>query len=159
MTLLFCWSDVVAKVTLPLKAPVPVGANVIVTEAVPPECKVSGKERLLIENPAPLKVACVTLRSLPPLFDRVTLLVWLDPTFTFPKEICEGFGASCPIVTPLPVKDTVASACEFGSVNVALIVGLLEVVGSNWTLKETVCPATSVSGKAMPVTWKPEPTP
>ncbi len=67
-TVLLVWFEVTAKVTLPLKFPAPVGANVIVTEVDVPGFSVSGKERLLIENPAPLKVADVMLRSLPPLF-------------------------------------------------------------------------------------------
>lgn len=67
-TLLFVPFEVVAKVTLPLKFPVPVGANVIVVEVDVPALSVSGRERLLIVNPAPLKVADVMLRSLPPEF-------------------------------------------------------------------------------------------
>lgn len=47
-------------------------------------------------------VACVTVRSLPPLFERVTVVVWFLPTLMFPKEICVGFGESVPIVTPWP---------------------------------------------------------
>lgn len=65
----------VAKVTLPVKLPLPVGANVTLSEAVPPACSVSGSERLLVENPAPLKVAWLTVISVPPELDRVTLLV------------------------------------------------------------------------------------
>src|ERR1019366_1601184 len=41
-TLLFTPSAVVANVTLPLKFPAPVGANVIVTEAVAAACSVRG---------------------------------------------------------------------------------------------------------------------
>jgi len=55
-------------VTLPLKFPVPVGAKVIVVEVDVPAFSVSGRERLLIVNPAPLKVADVMMRSVPPLF-------------------------------------------------------------------------------------------
>lgn len=47
----------VENVTLPVKFPVAVGANVTFSEAVPPACSVSGRARLLVENPAPLKVA------------------------------------------------------------------------------------------------------
>ena len=57
MTLLFCWLAVVAKVTLPLKLPPLGGANVTVAEVDAPACNVIGIDRLLIANPAPLKVA------------------------------------------------------------------------------------------------------
>ncbi len=61
-TLLFTESEVVANVTLPLKFPIPVGANVIVVEVDVPAVNVSGRSRLLIENPAPLNVADVMVR-------------------------------------------------------------------------------------------------
>ena len=67
-TLLFVWFAVVAKVTLPLKFPAPVGANVIAAEVDVPGFSVSGRARLLIENPAPLMVADVMVRLVPPLF-------------------------------------------------------------------------------------------
>ena len=67
-TVLFVWFEVVAKVTLPLKLPAPVGANVIVAVVDAPALIVSGRARLLIENPAPLMVADVMVRMVPPLF-------------------------------------------------------------------------------------------
>jgi hypothetical protein len=67
-TVLFVWFALVAKVTLPLKFPAPVGANVIVAELELPALIVSGRARLLSENPAPLNVADVMLRLVPPLF-------------------------------------------------------------------------------------------
>ena len=97
--MLFAWFAVAANVTLPLKLPFPVGANVIVAEVVFPACSVSGRARLLIENPAPLNVARVMVRSAPPLFERVTVLLWLDPALVLPKVTCEGLGDSVPAVT------------------------------------------------------------
>ena len=67
-TVLFVWFEVVANVTLPLKFPVAVGANVMVIEVDVPGFSVSGRARVLIENPAPLKVADVMERLVPPLF-------------------------------------------------------------------------------------------
>ena len=64
----FVWFVVMAKVTLPLKLPVPVGANVIVAGADVLASMVSGRARLLMVNPAPLMVADVMLRLLSPLF-------------------------------------------------------------------------------------------
>jgi len=100
-TVLFTWFAVVANVTLPLKFPLPVGAKVIVAEVASPAFSVSGRARLLIENPAPLSVALVMVRPVPPLFESVTVLVWLDPTLVFPKVTCEGLGKSVPAVLVL----------------------------------------------------------
>ena len=158
-TLLFTPSAVIANVTLPLRFPAPVGANVIVTGAVAAACSVRGRARLLIENPAPLMIACVTVRSVPPLFERVTVLVWLDPTLVFPKAICEGLGESFPRMTPLPEADRETIGCAFGPSKEIVMVGSPESVGWYWTLKEAVCPDVNSSGVVMPVTWKPEPNP
>ena len=71
--------------------------------AVLPGCSVSGKARLLIAKPAPLNEACVMVTSVAPLLERVTLLVLLAPTLTFPKLSEEGFSESCPGSTPSPL--------------------------------------------------------
>lgn len=94
--MLFTWFAEVANVTLPLKFRLPVGANVIVADAAFPAFSVSGRARLLIENPAPLSVALVIVRAVPPLFESVTVLVWLEPTLVLPKVTCEGLGESVP---------------------------------------------------------------
>ena len=67
--------SLLVNVTLPVKLPAPVGANVTLSEAVPPACSVSGRDRLLVENPVPLKVAWLTMISVPPVLERVTLFV------------------------------------------------------------------------------------
>jgi len=87
----------------------------MVAEAVAAACRVSGRARLVNENPAPLIVACVTVRSLPPLFESVTVLVPLAPTLTLPNVTCNGLGERVPIVTPWPDTETEARPCEFWS--------------------------------------------
>ena len=65
--LLLTWSSAtVENETLPLKFPLPGGANVIVTGVERPACNMSGRARVLIENPAPLIVADVMVRLVPP---------------------------------------------------------------------------------------------
>jgi hypothetical protein len=103
----------VANVTSPVKLPLPVGANVTLSDAVPPACKVSGNERLLVEYPAPLKVAWLTVRSVPPELDRVTLFVLLDRALILPKATDDGDSDSCPgpvdvgvVAVPEAVSDT-----------------------------------------------------
>ena len=158
-TLLPTPSAVVANVTPPLKFPAPVGANVIVTEAAPWGFSVRGRERLLMENPAPLKVACVMVRLVPPMFERLTVLVRLDPKLVFPKAIDAGFGESVPRVTPSPeaVRETID--CAFDPAKEIVMVGSLAAAGWNWTLNGALCPVVNVSGSVMPVTWNPEPNP
>lgn len=95
----------VANVTLPLKLPLPVGANVTLSDAVSPECNVSGKERLLVENPAPLKVAWLTVRSVPPELERVTLFALFDPALILPKATDDGDRDSCPGPVDVGVVD------------------------------------------------------
>jgi hypothetical protein len=110
----------VANVTFPVKFPPEVGANATLSGALFPACRVSGRARLLIENPAPLKVAWLTMRSVPPVLDRVTLLVLLDPTLILPKATDVGVDESCPgggvvppggVEAPETVSDT--STSEF----------------------------------------------
>src|SRR5258708_20483051 len=79
---------------LPLKFPTPVGAKVTLKEAVPPGCKVSGSDRLLIVKLAPLREACEMLTSVAPPLDIVTVLVLLVPTFMFPKFTTYGLRLS-----------------------------------------------------------------
>ena len=71
----FTCSEVVVKVMLPVKVPLDGGAKVTVASVESPVCKVSGRVRLLRVKPAPLRVARLMVRSLPPEFDKVTVLV------------------------------------------------------------------------------------
>jgi hypothetical protein len=101
----FTWFAVTARVTLPLKVPTLGGANVIGTEVEVPALMVSGTGMLLMENPAPLMVAWVTVISVVPLFSRVTTLVWVVPTCVLPKASAEVDGESVGGVTAVAVAD------------------------------------------------------
>ena len=105
---LFTRSAVIAKVTLPLNFPTLGGANVIGTEVDVPALTVSGTGMLLMENPAPLIVACVTMISVAPLFSRVTTLVWRPPTCMFAKASVEGEGESAGGVTAVAMAESEA---------------------------------------------------
>ena len=67
-------APVVVNATLPAKLPVLGGANVTVADVLLPACKVSGSARLLIVNPAPLRVAWLIVRSAVPVLEMVRLL-------------------------------------------------------------------------------------
>jgi hypothetical protein len=149
----FFWSALVANVTLPVKAPLVVGANAMIADEACPAGSVSGRLRLLIANPAPLNVAWVIVRSVPPLFERLMLLVLLEPTLTFPKATGEGVGESFPTETPFPDADMEAIGCsEVWSVKASVVDGAPGSAGWNWTLNETLCPAGNTVGSARPVT-------
>src|ERR1700690_1006167 len=151
--------EVVVKVTLPLKAPVPVGAKVSVAEIVSPGCKVRGTLRLLMAKLAPLSVAWLTVRSLPPLFERIAVLFWLDPTARLPNAIAEEFSESAPAATASAEAESEARVCAFWSTKEMLTDGSPGAAAWNLTLKDADCPAASTRGRVTPVTWKPEPTP
>lgn len=152
MTLLFKPAAVVAKVILPLKFPLLGGANVMVAEVAPPGWRVIGSGRLLRVKPAPLNVAEVRVRVVPPLFERATVLLCVDPATTLPKMICEGFGTSFPTVAPMPVVGRETMACEFGLSKEMVMVGSPRSVGWKTTPNEMAWPAASVAGKVRPVT-------
>lgn len=150
--LLLTPSAMVAKVMLPVKLPVLGGAKVMVAEVAPPGCRVMGTARLLMVKPAPLKVADVMLRVVPPLLERATVPLWVDPTITLPKTICDGLGKSFPTVAPTPVVGRVTMACELELSNEIVMVGSPTSVGEKTTLKEVAWPAARVTGKVSPVT-------
>src|SRR5271163_1135046 len=100
------------------------------------------------------------VRSLPPLFASVTVLVCVPPILMPPKGSGDGLGESLPTVAPMPVAEREAKGIAFGAVKATVMVGSPGSAGVKTTLKETLCPATNVSGRVIPVTvnseFKPE---
>jgi hypothetical protein len=90
---------------LPPAAPALVGLNVAVKVTLWFAVRVIGKVNPLIEKTAPVTFACVMVTDDPPVLKRVTVLVWLAPTSTFPKATDEGLGESAPSVTAVAVAD------------------------------------------------------
>lgn len=141
-----------ANVTLPVKLPAVVGAKVTLSEAVPPACSVSGKARLLVVNPAPLKVAWLMVRSLPPELDRVTLLVWVAPILTLLNATDDGLSDNCPGVPVLPETVSDASISEFAPIKEMVRDRGPATLGLNCTLNGTLAPAPTISGAVIPRT-------
>ncbi len=79
---------------LPVTLPVAVGAKVALKVALWPAVRVRGRESPLMLKPAPVTVASETVRRRVPLFLRVTVLVLLLPTVTFPKARLVGLALS-----------------------------------------------------------------
>lgn len=90
--------------TLPLTAPVAVGANRTVNEVLCPAVNVRGKVSPLKLNPLPLAVAAEIVRLVPPVLVKVSGRLELLPTCTLPNARLVGFGVKAPCVTPVPVS-------------------------------------------------------
>lgn len=147
-------APVVAKATLPVKLPLPVGAKVTVVEVLVPACRVRGSARLLIVNPAPLKVAWLIVRSAVPVFEIVTLLFWFDPTVTLPKLSCAGFRVRTPPFAAVPVAVTAARTSEFAPRKESVCERLPLALGLYCTVNAALWPAASTCGCVRPITCK-----
>jgi hypothetical protein len=79
---------------LPLAAPLAVGANCAVNEALCPAFKVTGTVSPLRPNPMPLAAAAEMLRVVSPELVSVPEIDFEFPVCTLPKLKLEGFGAS-----------------------------------------------------------------
>lgn len=60
----------------------------------------------LMLNPVPLGVIDEIVRALPPVFDKVSDKVLLDPVGTFPKLKLAGLALTVPGETPVPESAT-----------------------------------------------------
>jgi len=80
--------------TLPLAAPLAVGANNTVNDVLCPAFKVTGTLRPLRLNPLPLAVAAEMVRVVPPEFVSVPESDFELPVCTLPKLKLEGVGES-----------------------------------------------------------------
>ena len=67
---------------------------------------VTGRVSPLMENPAPLGVACEIVTGAPPVLVRVSDLLLLLPTWTLPNAKLEGLGVRTPGETPSPANLT-----------------------------------------------------
>ena len=72
--------------TLPVAAPVAVGANFTTNAALFPALTVAGNVIPLTENPVPLAASCVMVSVTVPVFDTVNVWVIDDPVATLPNE-------------------------------------------------------------------------
>ena len=132
-------------------APVVVGLNVIVIDALLPAAIVCGSESPLIVK-AELFVLAAEIVTLLPVAVRVPFAVPLDPSVTLPTAIVVGEIDSCPgTATPVPVADAVKVGFDelLSKVNVELAAPA--AVGLKVTLNVTLCPEESVAGNVSPL--------
>jgi hypothetical protein len=144
-------------VTLPLAAPLALGANCTVNEVLWPAVKVKGKDRPLNLNPAPLALAAEMVRLDPPELVNVSDKLELLPTCTLPNARLVGLAVSDPCATPVPERGMVRS--ELLPVDVMLMLPLSApvAVGAKTTVNDVLWPAVKVNGKDSPLRLNPVP--
>ena len=81
------------------------------------------------------------------------------PTVTFPKPRLVGLEPRVPTGTavPVPESEIVSDGFEAFEVMVTLPLALPVVVGANFTARDILCPAVSVSGVVIPLKVNPVP--
>jgi len=139
-------------VTVPLAAPVVVGANFTVNVVLCPAFTVSGVLMPLSVNPIPLIVADEIVTFDPPVLVTVADRDWFDPTVTFPKLRVVGFELRVPgVVLPVPDSATVRVGFEALEEIVTVPLAVPDVVGANLTVNVVLWPAFKVSGVVIPL--------
>lgn len=100
---------------VPLAAPLTVGANFTANCVLFPALNVKGVDNPVIENPLPVMEACVSFKSVEPVFSNVTFWELLELTVTFPKLIVPGVAArllELVVVAPKPQPEITATAAS-----------------------------------------------
>ncbi len=151
-TLTFAAFDI--TVTLPLAAPLAVGANVTGKVMLCPAVSVKGSVRPVRLNPAPLTVAAEIVALAFPVFLTTSNCVFVLPTWRLPKLRLVGFGVSTTELAGAPLPET-------GTARVLLRALLVksnrsdvvpEVLGLNTTVIDVLRPPRRVRGRESPLT-------
>ena len=108
-------------------------------------------------KPVPLMLACEMLTAVPPVLVRVTVADCVVPVVTLPNDSLVGLSVSVPGVTPVPVNGISRDGFDALEVTVTVPLALPALVGANFTDREVVCPADSVTGVVIPLTVNPLP--
>lgn len=149
---LFWLEALLANVRFAESAPLLVGAKTTSNATVWPALMVIGSDMPEIENCELLLLAeeTVTLPAVAVIVDACVVLV---PTFTLPKLNVLGAILSFPIAMPVPVKNRLRPA---PSTKILPLAGPA-ACGAKETLRATVCPVASVTGRLGPLTENPVP--
>jgi hypothetical protein len=143
--------------TLPLAAPLVVGAKSTVNDVLWPAVNVKGRASPLKLNPVPLAEAAEMVRLDPPELVSVSDKLLLLPIWTLPNPRLVGFAVSVPCVTPVPESGMLKLGFEPFEVMLTLPLAAPLVVGANSTVNDVLWPAFNVKGKASPLRLNPAP--
>ncbi len=145
-------------ITLPLAAPVVVGANFTLKVVLCPALSVNEELMPLRVNPVPLIVTLETETLDPPVLVIVPERDLFDPAVTDPKLREVGFEPSCPgVAAPVPVSGIASVAFDASELTVTVPLALVAEVGEKMTLKVVLWPAVSVIEEVDPLTLNPVP--
>src|SRR5208282_3167953 len=144
-------------VTLPLAAPLAVGANTTLNVVLCPAVSVTGSVSPFKLNPVPLADAAEIVRLDPPVLLSVSLSDFELPSCTLPNARLVGFAVSVPCVTPVPESAMLKLESDPLDVIVTLPLAAPLAVGANTTLNVVLCPAVSVKGNVSPLKLNPVP--
>jgi hypothetical protein len=149
---------VLVTVTPPERLPVVTGANVTLKEVDWPAARLTGSEKPVALNPAPLSLICEMDTPELPVFAKVTVCAELVPVVIFPKLNDAGVGVICSTdEAPDPERETTDG--EFGElfISVKLPEKLLAALGVKPTVNADVPPGGTDIGAAIPERLKPVP--
>ena len=144
-------------VTLPLAAPVAVGANLTESVADCPADRVIGVVMPLTLNTVPLAETCEIVIEVAPVLVSLSVKVELLPTTILPKLRLVGVAVNAPGATPVPVSAIVNVGFEALDVIVTVPVRAPLVVGANETVNVVFCDGFTVSGVVIPLSLNPVP--
>jgi hypothetical protein len=141
--------------TAPRTLPVDCGVYCTLKFPLWPGVNVIGSAKPLKLKPAPVTVACETVKFAVPLFLSCTVCEFAFPVTTEPKLALAGVRLN-PACTCVPVTAATAfTPSLFVTVTLPLVVP--PVVGANFTANVTLCEGASVSGVTIPLTEIPVP--
>ncbi len=153
--------ELLLTVSLPVTAPVAVGANLTLSVIACFGLRVTGKVAPLTLNPVPLMVAELTVTAPVPVEVSVTPNVAFEPVLTSPKLKLVGLTVKVEVdavAVPVPLRETPIVACPDALLDTVIVpVAAPALVGANFALSVTVCLGLSVTGKVAPETVNPVP--
>jgi hypothetical protein len=116
-----------------------------------PAAKFIGVVRPLAVKPLPATASPETVTLELPELVRVTVLLLLLPTLTFPKLTLVGLAPSCTLTAaPLPLSGIVVGEVGALLTKARLPVALPVAVGAKLTVKVAELPGSTVSGRLRP---------
>ena len=110
-----------------------------------------GKVNPLMENPAPVTLACEIVTDDPPVLVSVSERFARLPTCTLPNARLAGFALNVPGVTPVPESGMVNVELDPLEVMVTLPLTAPAAAGANFTVNEVVWFAFNVRGSVRPL--------
>jgi len=143
--------------TLPLTAPLVVGAKVTVNDVLWPAFSVKGSVSPLKLNPVPLALPAEMVRLDWPVLVSVSDELAVLPTSRLPNAMLAGLGVSVPCVTPVPESGMLRLGFEPLEVMLTLPLAAPPVVGAKRTVNDVLWPAFSVKGSVRPLKLNPVP--